>query len=81
MMEEPGEFVDKDGSANVRFVYGLLPDSEGLGSDIRRVRIFGFSVGTLSPSPQCMRTPGPLWVDGLQGLKAEQVSPGRISSI
>jgi len=36
---------------------------------------------TLSPSPQCMRTPEPLWVDGLDGLKRDQVSPGRISSI
>ena len=41
-------------------LYGLLPVSEGLGSDIRRVRIFGFSLETLSPSPQCMRTPVPL---------------------
>jgi hypothetical protein len=64
-----------------RFVYGLLPVSEYQRSDIRRVRIFGFSVETLSPSPQCMRTPMPLWVVGLFGLKAEQVSPERISSI
>jgi hypothetical protein len=49
--------------------------------DIRRVCIFGFSMETLSPSPQCMRTPAPLWVDGLDGLKTDQVSPGRISSI
>jgi hypothetical protein len=27
-----------------------------------------------------MRTPVPKWVDGLYGLKPEQVSPGRISS-
>ena len=66
---------------NVRFVYGLPPISEWPVSDIRRVRIFGFSVGTLSPSPQCMRTPIPLWVDGLDGLKAEQVLPERISFI
>jgi hypothetical protein len=50
-------------------------------SDVRRVCIFGLSMETLSPSPQCMRTPVPLWVDGLDGLKSEQVSPGRISSI
>jgi hypothetical protein len=50
-------------------------------SDIRRVCIFGFLVEKLSPSPQCMRTPVPLWVDGLTGLKAEQVLPERISSI
>ena len=65
----------------VRVVYGLLPVSEWPVSDIRRVRIFGFSVGTLSPSPQCMRTPIPLWVDGLDGLKAEQVLSERISLI
>jgi len=56
-----------------RFVYGLLPVSEFPISDVRRVRIFGFLVETLSPSPQCMRTPMPLWVVGLKGLKAEQV--------
>ena len=50
-------------------------------SDIRRVCIFGLLVETLSPSPQCMRTPIPLWVDGLMGLEAEQVIPERISSI
>ena len=55
--------------------------ASALGSDVRRGCIFGFSVETLSPSPQCMRTPAPLWVDGLDGLKADQVSPGRISSI
>ena len=50
-------------------------------SDIRRVCIFGLSMETLSPSPQCMRTPVPLWVDGLTGLKGDQVLPERISSI
>ena len=50
-------------------------------SDNRRVCIFGFSMETLSPSPQCMRTPVPQWVDGLMGLEAEQVIPERISSI
>jgi hypothetical protein len=55
--------------------------ARGFVSDIRRVCIFGLSMETLSPSPQCMRTPAPLWVDGLDGLKRDQVSPGRISSI
>ena len=50
-------------------------------SDIRRVCIFGFSMETLSPSPQCMRTLVPLWVVGLVGLVSDQVSPGRISFI
>ena len=43
------------------------------GSDIRRVCIFGLLMETLSPSPQCMRTPVPLRVDGLTGLISEQV--------
>jgi hypothetical protein len=50
-------------------------------SDVRRVCIFGFSMETLSPSPQCMRTPVPLWVVGLEDPEADQVSPERISSI
>jgi hypothetical protein len=54
-------------------VYGLLPVSEFPIADVRRVRIFGFLVETLSPSPQCMRTPMPLRVVGLEGLIAEQV--------
>ena len=63
-----------------RFVYGLLLLSKQIiTSDIRRVRIFGFLVESLTPSPLCMRTPIPIWVDGLYGLKAEQVLPGRIS--
>ena len=55
--------------------------ARALASDIRRVCIFGLLVETLSPSPQCMRTPVPQWVDGLMGLEAEQVIPERISSI
>jgi len=39
-------------------------------SDNRRVRIFGFLVEMLSPSPQCMRTPVPIWVDGLYSCTA-----------
>jgi hypothetical protein len=34
---------------------------------LRRVRIFGFLVETLSPNPQCMRTLIPIWVGGLIG--------------
>ncbi len=34
---------------------------------------------TLSPSPQCMRTPIPLCRNGLTDLKAAQVLLGRIS--
>ena len=65
----------------VRFVYGLLLLSKQINyPDIRRVRIFGFLMESLTPSPLCMRTPVPIWVDGLYGLKAEQVLPGRISS-
>ena len=41
---------------HVSNVYGLRPVSEIPISDIRRVRIFGFWVETLSSSPQCMRT-------------------------
>ena len=41
-------------------------------SDIRRVCIFGFSMETLSPSPQCMRTSVPQRVDGLKGLKTDE---------
>ena len=33
----------------------------------------------LSPGPLCMRTPVPLRVNGLEGPKAEQVLPERIS--
>jgi len=64
-----------------RIVFGLLPVVEIPLSDVTRVRIFGFSVETLSPSPHCMRTPDPLRVVGLKGLKAAQVFPERISSI
>ena len=64
----------------VRDVYGLLLLSKQVSvTDIRRVRIFGFLLGLLPPSPLCMRTPVPKWVDGLSGLKSEQVPPGRIS--
>jgi len=67
-------------NADVPFVYGLLLLSKQIiSSDIRRVRIFGFLMESLTPSPLCMRTPVPTWVDGLYGLKAEQVLPGRIS--
>jgi hypothetical protein len=63
----------------VRFVYGLLPATERHSSELRRVCIFGFSLETLSPSPQVIRTPVPQWVNGLKGLKADQVLPEQIS--
>lgn len=54
----------------------LYMDSSCLASkplaDIRRVCIFGFLLEMLSPNPTCMRTLISLWVDGLEGLKAEQ---------
>ena len=46
---------DLSGTANVRNLYGLLPVSEIPISEVRRVRIFGFLLETLSPSPQCVR--------------------------
>jgi hypothetical protein len=61
------------------FVYGLLPATERHFSELRRVCIFGFLVETLSPSPQVIRTPVSQWVNGLKGLKAEQVLPEQIS--
>jgi hypothetical protein len=49
------------------------------GSGIRRVSMYGFCMEKRSPNPQCMRTPDPLRVAGLEGRKAEQVFPKRIS--
>lgn len=72
-------FGQRTDTCNVCFVYGLLPVTERLSSEVERVCIFGFSLETLSPSPQVIRTPVPLWVNGLKGLKADQVLPEQIS--
>jgi hypothetical protein len=65
---------------DLRLVYGL-PQSSGqiLRSELRRVCIFGLCLETLSPGPLCIRTRVPLWVSGLQGLKAVKVLPEQIS--
>ena len=65
---------------SVRYVYGLPQSSKQMVSpEFRRVCIFGLCVETLSPGPVCIRTPAPLRVNGLYGLKAVQVEPGQIS--
>jgi hypothetical protein len=46
---------------------------------LRRVRIFGFLVETLSPNPQCMRTLIPIWAVASSGHITEQVLLRRIS--
>ena len=61
---------------NVGYVYGLLPFCARWVAGNRRVRISGLVTWTLSPSPQCMRTAGTLWVVGRKGRKAEQVARG-----
>lgn len=65
--------------AKVVLVYGLLLLSKQFCHRYQTRTYIRLLVETLSPSPQCMRTPVPIWVDGLYGLKHEQVSPGWIS--
>jgi hypothetical protein len=66
-------------TGNVAVVYGLLLLSKHFCHRYQTRTYIRLFVETLSPSPLCMRTPVPIWVDGLYGLKCEQVSPGRIS--
>ena len=69
-----GKLTVKRGPLNVRFVYGLPQSSKQISrSDNRRVCIYGLLLETLSPGPVCIRSPVPLRVSGLEGLKAVQV--------